>query len=127
MKTKTEKMEDQQEALLINQKIVEKRFSMTRKKISGEKKLKIKSQEVPAYSIELRCPGCQKKIQSKLEKIRSMKKTVFAGTTLLLFGGLAFVFFPFIINDIQDIQHSCPECEFKIGMYKPLNTIFGTI
>ena len=113
-------MEDQQEALLINQKIVEKPFSMTRKKISGEKKLKIKSQEVPAYSIELRCPGCQKKIQSKLEKIRSMKKTVFAGTTLLLFGGLAFVFFPFIINDIQDIQHSCPECDFKIGMYKPL-------
>ena len=79
-------MEDQQEALLINQKIVEKPFSMTRKKISGEKKLKIKSQEVPAYSIELRCPECHKRIQSKLEKVRSIKKTVLAGTTLLLFG-----------------------------------------
>ena len=37
-----------------------------------------------------------------------------------LYSGLGFVFFPFIINDIQDIQHSCPECNFKIGMYKPL-------
>ena len=120
MKTKTEKMEDQQEALLINQDIVAQPFSLTRKKFSREKMLKIKSQEVPAYSIELRCPGCQKKIQSKLEKVKSIKKTVLAGTALLLFGGLGFVFFPFIINDIQDIQHSCPECNFKIGMYKPL-------
>ena len=61
-------MEDQQEALLINQKIVEKPFSMTRKKISGEKKLKIKSQEVPAYSIELRCPGCQKRSNQNWRK-----------------------------------------------------------
>ena len=44
------------------------------------------SQEVPAFSIELRCPNCGAKIQTKLEKVRSIKKTVLAGASLLLLG-----------------------------------------
>ena len=78
-------MEDTQ-ALIINQTTLAQPFSLGRKKFSQEKKLKINSQDVPAYSIELRCPECHKRIQSKLEKVRSIKKTVLAGTTLLLFG-----------------------------------------
>ena len=85
------------------------------------------SLEVPAYSIELRCPNCGAKIRTKLEKVRSIKKTVLTGAALLLLGFLPFAFFPLIMDDIQDIQHSCPECNVKIGMYKPLNTIFGTV
>ena len=54
-------MEDTQ-ALIINQTTLAQPFSLGRKKFSQEKKLKINSQDVPAYSIELRCPECHKRI-----------------------------------------------------------------
>ena len=68
--------------LQISGKEVRKHFNKRKLK----QLLKMNSQEVPAYSIELRCPNCGTKIQTKVEKVRSIKKTVLAGASLLLLG-----------------------------------------
>ncbi|CAL8087605.1 unnamed protein product [Calicophoron daubneyi] len=63
------------------------------------------------------CPTCGKHVRTKIDYEPGPMTYALCCCICLFCGCLGCCLIPFCVHSVQDVVHSCPECETKLGKY----------
>jgi hypothetical protein len=72
--------------------------------------------DFPDESIHLKCPHCNKQVQSITRRVNG--RLVWISCFLLLLSTIICACVPCCISWLKDVQHFCPECHARIGRHR---------
>ncbi|VDD77371.1 unnamed protein product [Mesocestoides corti] len=65
------------------------------------------------------CPSCKKEIQTEVTYEKGTCAYVSCVVLALLGCDLGCCFIPFCVKRFKDAHHTCPKCNFQLGVRKP--------
>ena len=69
--------------------------------------------------VQLRCPNCHKDVMTNLSYDAGLLTWLAVGIMFLL-GFWLCCWIPLLINELKDVTHTCPNCQYVCGVHKKL-------
>lgn len=70
------------------------------------------------YPMRYTCPNCNAHVMTETNSTPGALTYILSGTLCFLASYLLCCFIPFCVRECKDIEHRCPNCHYKLGLFK---------